>query len=288
MSSRRTLILVGAIVVGAIAALLILRYVGSIEDRANSENQLIPVVVAAGDIQQGEEADALIEEQRISIGQRRRADLPANTVTRVEDVKGQTAAIDLAAGEVITTSKFSGSGALSNSKSNVLEQGNVALTVTVDQQRGVAGLVQPGDFVNIMMNTKPVSTTGEGEAAEGEPEVNPEDIPGSVYVYQKVKVLAIGRNIGSTAAAAPSGGATPTTQAEASDLVTLQVPPEAAPVLAAAAEQGVRLTLVRPDYQPRPIPNVFLEPEQILPGELGQTPYDGAPAGTEGPGGGNR
>ena len=284
MSSRRTLILVGAIVVGAIAALLILRYVGSIEDRANSENQLIPVVVAAGDIQQGEEADALIEEQRVSIGERRRADLPANTVTRVEDVKGQTAAIDLAAGEVITTSKFSGSGALSNSKSNVLEQGNVAITVNVDQQRGVAGLVQPGDFVNVMMNTKPVVPPAE----EGEPEINPEEIPGAVYVYQKVKVLAIGRNIGSTAAAAPSGGATPTTQAEASDLVTLQVPPEAAPVLAAAAEQGVRLTLVRPDYQPRPIPNVFLEPEQILPGELGQTPYDGAPAGTEGPGGGNR
>ena len=89
MSSRKTLILVGAIVVGAIAAMLILRYVGSIEDRANSDNQLVKVVVVAADIQKGERADSLIEEQRIVIGERRRADLPANHVTRVEDIKGQ-------------------------------------------------------------------------------------------------------------------------------------------------------------------------------------------------------
>ena len=46
MSTRRTLILVGALVVGAVAALLIFRYVGGIEERAQGETQMVSVVIA--------------------------------------------------------------------------------------------------------------------------------------------------------------------------------------------------------------------------------------------------
>ena len=293
MSSRRTLILVGAIVVGAIAALLILRYVGSIEDKANTDNQLVPVVVASGDIQAGETADALIEEKRIGTGDRRRVDLPANVVTRIEDIKGQSAAINLAAGEIITTTKFSGSGALNSSKSNVLESGNVAVTVSVDLQRSVAGLVQPGDFVNLMVDTKPVQATPlptQNANSETPTTVAGGDIPGAAYLFQKVKVLAIGRDVGTTVAAPAADGAaaTPTTAPPTSDLVTLQVPPEAAPLIAAASTKNIRLVLVRPDYQPRPVPNMFLEPDQALPGERGLSPYSGLPAGADGRTGGSK
>ncbi len=282
MSSRRTLILVGAIVVGAIAALLILQYVNGIEDKANTDNQLVPVVVATGDIKAGEPADGLIEELRIAEGSRRRVDLPSNAVGRVEDIKGQTAAIDLAAGEIITTSKFSGSGASSSSKSNVLEPGNVAITISVDQQRSVANLIQPGDFVNVMVGignkdfgpnaaaNQLVPTEGaDAEVAAGE------DRTGAAYVFQKVKVLAIGRDVG-TAVAAPAGeDVTATTAPPTSDLVTLQVPPETAPLISAVADKQIRLVLVRPDYQPRPAPGYIFGNEPHFPGEYGLTPYDG-------------
>ncbi len=260
MSSRRTLILVGAIVVGAIAALLILQYVGSIEDKANTDNQLVPVVIASGDIKAGETADGLLEEGRITVGNRRRVDLPSNTVGRVEDIKGQSAAIDLASGEIITTSKFTGSGASSASKSNVLEPGNVAVSISVDQQRSVANLIQPGDYVNIMISNLPS---------------NLENTTGAVYVFQKAKVLAIGQNVGTAVAAPADDGVTPTTAPPTSDLVTLQVPPEVAPTIAAASDKPLRLVLVRPDYQPTPVPEFLLTPGMDLPGEFGYTPYDG-------------
>src|ERR1700753_658523 len=76
VSSRRTLILVGAIVVGAIAALLILRYVGSVQDKASSDNHLVPVVVATGDIAKGTAANDALAQGLIEIRNRRQADLP--------------------------------------------------------------------------------------------------------------------------------------------------------------------------------------------------------------------
>lgn len=271
MSSRRTLILVGAIAVGAIAALLILRYVSGIEDKANRDNQLVPVVIVMGGVAQGEQADAAIADGRLVLGERRSIDIPANAVTRLDDVKGQVAAIDLTEEEIVTTSKFAGKTGNSNSNSNSLSEGMTAVTLSFDSVKGVAGLVNPGDYVNILATTKPLP------AGDGRPEPLDPEAPGATYVLQKVKVLAIGTNLGGPVAADPEGGeaAAPVS----SDLVTFEVPPEVSPTLVAWSTKELYLSLVRPDYQPRPVDSVMYDPLTTPPGELGSTPYDGLPAG---------
>jgi Flp pilus assembly protein CpaB len=264
---------VGAIAIAAIAALMIFKYVGSVEDKASADNQLVPVVVATGDIKAGETADVLLQSKRIGLGNRRRVDLPANVVTRLEDIKGESAAIDLSAGEIITTSNFSGTGASASSSSNVLSSGNVAVTISADAGHSVGGLVQPGDFVNLTADVK--HTDGSFSTQ---------------YLYQKVKVLAIGTDVGSAAAASSSApGSTPTTVPN-SDLVTLEVPPEAAPVILAAAANNIRLLLVRPDYQPTDIPASAYASSmsQTLPGQAGSTPDSGQPSGADGTAGGSK
>ena len=50
MSSRRTLILIGAIVIGGLAAFLTLNYVRGVENENAEENQLVEVLVATGPI----------------------------------------------------------------------------------------------------------------------------------------------------------------------------------------------------------------------------------------------
>ncbi len=276
MSSRRTLILVGAIAVGAIAALLIIKYVNGIEERAKGDTAMVQVVVVAADVSAGEAADGLIAEGRLALGERRKMDLPANAVTRLDDVKGQTAAIDLAAGEIVTTSKFAGATGNASSKSNVLEPGMVAVTISVDQTRSVAGLIEPGDFVNLLTGKEATATVSADPADPAAPPAS--DAMGASVLYQKVKVLAIGKNLGAPQPANADG--TPAPAPEASDLITLSVPPAAATVIGAAQFSGnLFLTLVRPDYQPQPLP-AFIPSAAPLPGEAGRTPYDGAPAGS--------
>ena len=53
MSSRRTLILIAAIAIGALAAFAIFNYVGGIEDRANENARRVEVIRVARDIPRG-------------------------------------------------------------------------------------------------------------------------------------------------------------------------------------------------------------------------------------------
>jgi len=261
--------------VGAIAALLILRYVSGVEDKANRDNQLVPVVVVQGGVAQGEKADGAIADGRLVLGERRSIDIPANAVTRLDDVKGQVATIDLTEDEIVTTSKFAGSVGNSSSSSNSLSEGMTAVTLSFDSVKGVAGLVSPGDYVNILAAMKPLDSTVEQQPRAAE-------APMSQYVAQKVKVLAIGTNLGTPAA--KDGAAGEDAATTTSDMVTFEVPPEVAPTLVAFSSKELYLSLVRPDYQPRPVPPVgYLSPmvpmQETTPGSDGRTPYDGLPAG---------
>ncbi|MBK6671688.1 MAG: Flp pilus assembly protein CpaB [Actinobacteria bacterium] len=265
----------GALVVGAVAALLIFRYVGGIEERAQGETQMVSVVIAKAQIPRGADANALIDSGQIAIGSRRRIDVPANAVTRVEDIRGQLAALDLTAGTIISTPMFVSNTQLSDSTASVLREGMVAVTISADQVHGVAGLITQGDYVNMAAApTADQPTTGTKAAQQG--------TGCAGHLYQKVRVLALGRSLGSPVAAAPvQPGETPTTtQAPTSDLITFEVPPEASQQIIAVPTGKIYLTLVRPDYEPKPIAP-SLDPLELL-GAAGKTPEPVAAAPTAG------
>ena len=297
MSSRRTLILIGAVVIGGLAAFLILSYVRGVENRSDEAGQLVEVVVVAGPIAKGTNANEAIDAKLLTMDKRRRDDLPANPVRRFADIMGQVASLDLGGGEVVTTSMFVPNTALNGSKSASLDKGNVAITISVDQAAGVAGLVQPGDSVNILANYCSVGAAGADPAAGGEGAggcaLTRNGVPAagngvqlgtpSSYLFQAVKVLAVGQSLGQpVAAAAPAAeGAAPETTAppQQSPLITVQLPPDEARLLASLRSADLYLTLNRPDYVPVPVP--FSNSLPNLPGETGQPTYPPA-AGTGG------
>jgi Flp pilus assembly protein CpaB len=280
------LILIGAVVIGALAAFLTLSYVRGVENRSDEAAQMVEVVVAAGPIAKGSSSDAAIEAQQLVLEKRRQDDLPANPVRRFADIQGQVAAVDLGGGEVITASMFVSPTALTGSKSASLDKGNVAITITVDEAAGVAGLVQPGDNINILANYCGVSTGGAGGGGEESDtcalQRNGASGSGAVtlgtpssYLFQGVKVLAVGQSLGQPVAAAPAAegdAATATTAPPTvSPLITVQLPPDQAQLLASLRSASLYLTLNRPDYQPVPVP--FTNSLPGLPGELGVSPY---------------
>ena len=277
MSSRRTLILIGAIVIGGLAAFLTLNYVRGVENENAENNQLVEVLVATGPIPKGASADEAIAAKMISVDERRRADLPAGAVRRNAEIAGQVAAVQLTGGEIITTAMFVADSDLSGSKGTSLDKGNVAITISVDEAAGVAGLIQPGDSINILAEATPGdSDEAAAEAASGLSVV--ENRFGlatpAVYVFQDVKVLAVGQTLGEPVAnAAPEGGeaAAPAGPAGGgSGLITLQLPPAQASLLAGVRNSNLYLTLNRPDYEPVPVP---FAPIVELPGVQGVSPY---------------
>jgi pilus assembly protein CpaB len=300
VSSRRTLILIGAVVIGGLAAFLTLSYVRGVENRSNEASQMVDVLTVAGPIAKGTSANEAIDSKLIVLDKRRRDDLPANPVKRPADILGQVAALDLGGGEIVTTSMFVPNTALNGSKSASLDKGNVAITISVDQAAGVAGLVQPGDNVNILARYCAVSNTGSGGAStsgggeSGGCALSRTGVPNATgagaqlgtpasYLFQAVKVLAVGQSLGEpVAASAPAadGATTTTAPPQASPLVTVQLPPNEAQILASLRDADLYLTLNRPDYQPVPLP--FTNSLPNLPGETGQQTYPPTDSGPTG------
>lgn len=289
MSSRRTLILIGAVVIGGLAAFLTLNYVRGVEDRSESARQLVEVVVVAAPVPEGTSADEAIQAGAVALDRRPRSDLPANAVRRLADIGGYVATLDLAGGEVVTTSMFRNSREASGSNVANLEEGNVAVTIQVDQASGVSGLIQPGDRVNVLSRAC-VATDG---AAGGEcPVTRTPQGSGDVsvtrpysYLLQNVRVYAVGSSMGDPVAA-PEGADPAAAQAAAkeqqeaaaqSGLITLELPPEQAALLASFKDAELYLTLNSEGYEPVPVP--FVSSLAGLPGESAQPVYPSSDRG---------
>jgi pilus assembly protein CpaB len=281
VSSRRTLILIGALVIGGLAAFLTLNYVQGVENENAEQNQLVDVLVAKGPVPKGTSADDALAVKQIDVAKRRRADLPATAVRRDAEIVGQVASVDLSGGEIITTNMFVADSDLSGSKSTSLDKGNVAITISVDQAAGVAGLIQPGDSINILASVS-------GEDGDGGLKSDLQ-APGNggfrvsspaVYAFQDVKVLAVGQSLGEPVAAPAADEAAAAAPQEFSGLITVQLPPEEAVLLAGIRTASLYLTLNRPDYEPVPVP--FFNWVPGLTGESGESPYKSQESGNPG------
>jgi Flp pilus assembly protein CpaB len=311
VGSRRTLITIAALAVGGLAVFLIYGYVGSVKDEAFGEAERVKVfvvkqTVAKGTYGEEASASALIAEDEIP-----KRFWPENAIRSFDDIAGKVAVGDLAVNQVVTTDMFADPSTVQTTFSDRLEKINgedqVAVSIQVDQVRGVAGLLQPGDFVNIMATTlcpsspdpgaalagesEAAGATGEGEAeGEAEPADSCTDTflqTQARYVYQKVQILAIDQTPvalpgettsaaeGDPAADPAAGGATIGT-----GLITLIVPARAAQYVASMSPDQIYLTLVPRDYVP--VPQEGIDWTAPLPGEDPEilTPY-----GPEGPGG---
>lgn len=306
MGSRRTLITIAAIAVGAIAVFLIYGYVGSVKDEAFADAERVTVFVVKQTVNQGKygeeaEAEKLIVEDEIP-----KKFWPENAIRNFDDIAGKVAIADLAVNQIVTTDMFADPGTVQNSFADRLEQINeedqVAVTIAVDEVRGVAGLLQPGDYVNIMA-TDVCEATGGGlggsgggeEAPEGEPAADQggeaecrwgDDVlfgKQARYIYQKAQVLAVGQTpvaLPGEASSASADGEGAAPKEENTGLITFIVPAEAAQYIASISPERFYLSLVARDYQP--VPQGPIDPTDPLPAE---DPESLTPYGSSGPGG---
>lgn len=237
MTNRRTTVLVVALLIGSIAGFFAYTYINSVQDRAYHGAQLVRVFVVSKDIEKnlgGDEALATGLIKSDAIPQKFR---PGSALTDRNVVKGKVALTRLSAGQVVVEGMFVDPRVAQVTAAKRIPAGQVAVTISVDPVHGVAGLIVPGDRVNIMS----LDATGNQRT-----------------LYQNVDVLFIG------ATAAPDPGSVQVVTNPGSGLITLAVPQEAAQKITfiAGDKQGVYLSLVPPDNQPIQIPpsnggNVF-------------------------------
>lgn len=242
LGSRRTLIVVAAGVLAAVAAFAAFGFLRGVERRAFNEARLVEVFRVSKDIPKGLPGDAaiaeFIEASRIPAKFR-----PNTALVTLDSIKGKVALSALSANTVVVEGQFVDPRQAQVTFSQRIPAGNVAITVSVDQVKGVAGLLVPGDRVDIFVSA--------GNSQR--------------ILYQNVQIIAIGTT------AAPEAGETAAVTNPGSNLITFAVPPEAAGRIAFASQQGggLYLTLVPPDNKPVPVPPATAD--NLFSGSL--TPY---------------
>ena len=245
MSPRRTVILIVAVVVAAVAAFATYAWLDGVQERANKDAKLVRVFKVAKDIEKGTSGEQAIQAEAVSSDEAPQEFRPATALTDINLIRGRVAVTRLTAGQIVVDGMFVDPREAQVTAAERIDAGRVAVTVSVDQVQGVAGLLVPGDKVNIMT-------------------ANPQG--GQQLLYQNVEILFIGST------AAPQAGETQEVVVTASNLITFSVPPAAAQrIIQATKGPGIYLMLVPPDNQPVRVPPA--DPNNLFSGGL--TPYEG-------------
>jgi pilus assembly protein CpaB len=221
-------------------------YVSSAQHRAFKGAALVPALVVKGEIEKGTTGEQALSKgliQQETVPEKYR---PATALADKEVIRPKVALAHIAAGQVLVDGMFVDPIKAQETAAKVIPEGQVAVTVSVDPIKGVAGLIAPGDRVNIM------ASSGDG---------------GQRTLFENVMVLYIG------ATPAPAATTTAAVVIPPSNLITFSVPQIAAQkiVFAATQDTGIYLTLVPPGNKATPIPptnagNLFTG---------GPTPYEG-------------
>lgn len=180
------------------------------------QTDAIPVVVAAADIPWGTK----LQPEMTKILPFLRESLPSGHFTSFNDLKDRVLILPLKANDPITEHRLAPVSVQTGGISAVLPAGKRAVSVKGDKVIGLAGLVNPGNIVDVLVTVD--GSKGDNEESR------------TKLVLEKIPVLATGTQIQKN----EKGEPTPV------DVFTLEVTPEESEKLALAATEGkIQLSL---------------------------------------------
>ena len=217
MNSRRTTLIV-AVVLALGTGWLTLNYLSSLQRANAANNQPRQILVAAQDIP----ARVVITPAMLARVSRPISAVDPDSVLDPSRAVGSLTLISIPAGSTITNSEI---GHPSDVGLPVrLKPGMRAVSIQIDKVKGVSGLIQPGDYVDVIAVP---------------PKTSPQPPPAAT-ILRGIRVLAIGESLEYTSA-------TPSPQEANSTTITLEVTPKQADLLAMAdLNTALRLALRSP------------------------------------------
>jgi len=159
-----------ALLAAVIATIAIWSALNSRTSPQFDEADFIPVVVARITIPEG----TVIEAGMLDVRQVLGTYVPGSAYTMTDDVIGNVAKDEIAAGEMVTRGRFFGSEGKGVGLAYQMEEGRRAFTLEVGVEAGLAGLITVGNKVDILVT-----------------DLNDQKQFTTEYLLQQVEVLAV-------------------------------------------------------------------------------------------------
>jgi len=222
MSNKKVLIL--ALVCGLLTAVALNFYLKSVKEAAQNV-QTRKVAVALSRIP----ARTLVTADMVSLKNVPVDFVHQNAVNDTALVVGNTTRAEIEAGEQILHSKMVPKKNNGATLTYSVPLGLRAISIKVDEQSGVAGLLSPGDRVDVM-------GTIDGEIYNTDLNIPPIKVTKTHLILQNMEVLAVGKNY--SAPDPQQGDKSKEGQNQGVSTVTLAVPAEKMQFLVAVADKG--------------------------------------------------
>ncbi len=245
--SRRAIGLLVAVVLALIGTVALVAFVAGAEERALEGEQLVEVYVVTEPILGGTAADEIeelvvVEEVPVKVR-------PTDAVDSLAALRGKVAAVDLQPGEQLIESRFVEVSEFTSREIGVqVPEDMIEVTVALEPERAIGGLVEPGQTVSVFASFDPFELTTFLVEIDGEEIVVPPaagqeidaETPNSTdLILHKILVTAVQEQQGTRAIGADDEEADRLTTAPSERiLVTLAVPPSEAERVVFTAEFG--------------------------------------------------
>ncbi|MBV8659954.1 MAG: Flp pilus assembly protein CpaB [Burkholderiales bacterium] len=183
---KSALLLIGAVLFGLVAAFATRGYIQkSIDTEASKyrkKAELVEVVVANQNLPKG----SVVSEDTMALRKVPKEAVASSMVTpdQFAKIAGNHIQADMKAGDPLVLPLLERWDA--SSFSERLKQGIRAITIPVDDTNSVAGMVHPGDLIDIYLSAKPVDMTGAGKVTS---------IDQTFLLLQAMQVLATGQKL---------------------------------------------------------------------------------------------
>jgi pilus assembly protein CpaB len=272
-----------ALILAGLAAWAVWNYLQNVESEVTAGQEIVEVYIAGQAIDEGADGSILLSDfnsggDLIVLDHDQAEDIPVGAITTAEQLNqvlsDKVAAGPIAMGSILTESMWTSNSIDITPLAEEIPSGKQAMTISVDNVRGVNGFVEPGDRINLIV-TLDISfdllpadfsgiTVDEGatptDTGTTGQDTQATTVTLSRFVLQGIPVLATGRDI-RPAEDAPdtvtvdqtttdtTGDGTVTEDTGNATVFTLEVTPEQAERIAYAFENGsMWLTLVPQDF----------------------------------------
>jgi pilus assembly protein CpaB len=224
-----------AIVLALVAGIGVYLYASGADERAQENASFVDAYVASADIAKGTTGAELLQAGLVEKAKVAKSSVPPAAVTNLDDLADKVLAGPMNAKQFLTYGNFANEedGLGSAFANQIKSQDLVAVTVTVDADRGVANQIAPGDHVNIA--AKGPATDGGDSAYQ--------------YLLEHVKVLAVGSSTAAQQATQAAGSDDASASAPTnSGVLTFEVnKDQALQIINANQGGGLYLVLLAPD-----------------------------------------
>lgn len=269
MANKKIFMLIGSILLGALAGFALLGYVRGVEEEVLDEVTRVPVWIVSDEIAQGTTADTARSSQRITQSEIESQFRPESAITDLSQIEGQIASADLVANQVLVAGHFADPATVNTTYSGQIAEGHVAFSLTINRERAVNGFIEPGDFVDIIVLGDAPAQLGAEDAFESSLAASPYESPART-LFRGVRIESINNDVLGDVQTDPEAPSNEEDAAAANLRITFSVPSGAAQRLLSVSPEDIVLALLPPDWEPEQQENEVLEAiitDEDLPGE---------------------